>query len=263
MELFFLGTSAALVSKNRHNTSLLVKKEADLLLIDCNGACLQMLMKQGIDYENLSHIFFTHEHIDHMCAITNLVHQIWMKTCYAKSAKQEKRTKPLNIYGNSAVIKLVEKLLNLVDLPQHPDIFPIHFHDLGLEPTKAKIGNFDVEIFPVEHGHCNCSGVKIHNPKGKALVYSADTEICDAVTSRTDKQDVLVHECSELEGTHLSGHTTLSEIEANIERLNANELYIVHVPDVTEDAHARVKALAQTSGKKITIPDDGDSVLLR
>ena len=72
-----------------------------------------------------------------------------------------------------------------------------------------------------------------------------------------------MHECSELEDAHLSGHTTLSEIEANIERLNANELYIVHVPDVTEDAHARVKALAQTSGKKITIPDDGDSVLLR
>lgn len=263
MELFFLGTSAALVSKNRHNTSLLVKKDADLLLIDCNGACLQMLMRKGIDYENLSHIFFTHEHIDHMCAITNLVHQIWMKTCYAKSAMQNKRTQPLNIYGNSAVIKLVEKLLNLVDLPQHPDIFPIIFHDLGLDATKAQIGTFDVEIFPVEHGHCNCSGIKIHNHTGKALVYSADTEICDAVTSRTNASDVLVHECSEIEDAHLAGHTTLSEIEANIDALNADELYIVHVPEVTEEALKRVKTLALKSGKKITIPDDGDSVLLK
>ena len=64
-EIIFLGTGGASATPERDNTSLLLRRDENLILVDCPGSVTRKIKSLGLDPRNLCALHITHEHPDH------------------------------------------------------------------------------------------------------------------------------------------------------------------------------------------------------
>lgn len=266
MKCHLLGTGGSVNGVGRHNTSLLLEAGNDaaqqVVLIDCNGVCVQRLTAAGVAFDDLAHVFLTHEHIDHIAALVNLIHQVWVKGCLYRDVSK-RRTHALNIYANAATIKAVKALTEAVNLPRHPHMFPYVFHELDAAGGTLRAGEVTVQYFPVNHGATPCFGLYMDGP-ARRLVYSADTEPVPAIYAHLRAGDVLVHDCNKIDQPRNPEHTTWAEIEGLLPSLPPDvTTYLVHLPaldEAREDAFRR--AVEAAHGDAVVVGRDGQSFAL-
>ncbi len=266
MKCHLLGTGGSVNGVGRHNTSLFLEAGNDAaqqtLLVDCNGVCVQRLTAAGVAFDDLAHVFLTHEHIDHIAALVNLIHQVWVKGCLYRDVSR-RRTHALNIYANAPTIRAVKALTEAVNLPRHPHMFPYVFHELDPTGGTVKAGEVTVQYFPVNHGPTPCFGLYVDGP-AKRLVYSADTEPVPAIYAHLRTGDVLVHDCNKIDQPRNPEHTTWAEIEALQPGLPPGvTTYLVHLPPMDlarEEAFTR--AVAAAHGDRVVVGRDGMSFIL-
>lgn len=260
MKCHLLGTGGSVNTLLRHNTSLFLENGPDTanqtILIDCNGACVQCLTKAGIAFEDLAHIFLTHEHIDHIAALISLMHQIWVKGCLYRPA-ENRRTHTLHFYANAPTLKTVQALFDAVNLPRHPHIFPMEFHELDAAGGIVRAGEFNLTYFPVNHGPTPCFGLSVAGRQHR-LVYSADTEPVPAIYAHLRDGDTLVHDCNKIDVPLSPEHTSWAQIESMLPNLPAITTYLVHLP-MLDDAADRSfqKILRDRHGDKVILGQDG------
>lgn len=260
MKCHLLGTGGSVNSLHRHNTSLFLEKGPDIasqaLLIDCNGVCVQRLTEAGIAFEDLAHIFLTHEHIDHIAALVSLMHQIWVKGCLYRPA-ENRRTHTLHFYANEPTLKTVQALFNAVNLPGHPHIFPMEFHALDDAGGMLQAGEFNLIYFPVNHGPTPCFGLTAKGEK-RRLVYSADTEPVPAIYRHLRDGDILIHDCNKIDVPLSPEHTSWAQIEEFLPTLPAITTYLAHLPLLDKDTDTQFsKTLRVQYGDTVLLGRDG------
>lgn len=259
MDIIFLGTGGSVNTTRRHNTSLFFSNGSQALLVDCNGICVQRLKQQGFAFQKLEHIFLTHRHIDHIAALNNLIHQIWIKACFYANEK-DKRSAPLTLYGDGDTLSKVKGLLDATDILRHPGIFPIIFHDLPLADGVMTAGEFNVSYFPVNHGATACLGLQIVTG-GRSVIYSADTEPCETIYRRLKTGDVLIHECNKIDEPLSPGHTTWPQLEQIIPRLPDIDTYLVHLPEMDDEQEQKFSDfLRNRFGTRVQMARDGQTL---
>lgn len=261
IECVFLGTSGGITTERRQNSSLLLRSDKEELLVDCNGGCVAGLLKAGVRFEKLEHIFLTHRHVDHIGGLPSLVQQIWLKGCYYAKASSDKRTAALNIYGNQETVDKARNMLEVMGLFSNRDLFPIVFHALSVEGGALPFQSFGASYFPVSHGNVLCFGVAAREKDGSGIVYSSDTEPCQAVWDAIASGDVLVHECTALH-EKLGGHTSWEDLDAVLAAgLPVSSLCLTHLPPINEAEEAAFAArLREKYGDKVVLAFDGMAI---
>ena len=112
-KVIFLGTAAAIASKNRDNTCLLIIEGKEKVLIDCPGSPLLKLERLNIDYQKISNILLTHSHIDHIYGLFSLLHS------------QYKLNNTVRIFGHKktiATVRILRKIFHLKDTNKYPKV---------------------------------------------------------------------------------------------------------------------------------------------
>lgn len=102
-ELIILGTSSATPSKNRHPSAHLLNIQEQLFLIDCGEASQVRLFLNKIHWNQLSHIFISHLHGDHIFGLPGLLSSMGL------NGRQTK----LQIVGPEGLQEYVETSLRL------------------------------------------------------------------------------------------------------------------------------------------------------
>ena len=254
MECVFLGTGYSIITARRHNTSLFLRNGQGGVMIDGNGVAIRRLSDIGYPFEELEHIFLTHEHVDHVGAIGNIINQIWLKSCYYR--QDDIRTKPLNIYANERTVKVVQNLLNALQIPQSPQLFPLQFHVLPYDGGQLIVDEIELTYFPVDHS-APCFGFCVKGKK-RGLVYSADTQPLPSIYAHLSKGDILIHECNSIDDAVNAGHTTWQQFKVLISTLPTVESYLVHLPPMTAERELLLKTEMQAAkGSVVTIAEDG------
>ena len=79
-ELFFLGTGHATVTEC-YNTSFILRSSNDILLVDGGGGngILRQMKQAGVSVSELSGIFVTHAHTDHILGVVWVLRMIGEK----------------------------------------------------------------------------------------------------------------------------------------------------------------------------------------
>jgi len=140
----------------------------DLLLIDC-GVQFADDDLHGIDYsipdvsfltkytKDIKGFLLTHAHLDHIGALKHVLPALGMPP----------------IYGTRLTLGLVKKSLTEAGLLPHATFIEV---DTAIE-AKHKIGQFQVEFFPVNHSVPDCAGIYVETPGGAKLVHTGDFKI--------------------------------------------------------------------------------------
>src|SRR5689334_9009730 len=120
----FLGTSGALTSDRRDNTSIVVEADGAVVLLDCSGAAVHRLRRLGVDPLALTHVVVTHLHVDHSYGLPSLVRQLMLLG----------RQPPLTVVCRPEHVEAIQTLLRLFNLWQRPNAFRLTVTPIDLAP---------------------------------------------------------------------------------------------------------------------------------
>jgi ribonuclease Z len=101
VKITFVGTSSGKASLNRSHSSLLFTSEEYNLLVDAGDGISRALMSNGINFEIINGILFTHLHPDHFSGLPALIVQM----------KMMNRNEPLDIFIHESLKTFVEEFL--------------------------------------------------------------------------------------------------------------------------------------------------------
>jgi ribonuclease Z len=243
----FLGTSAALTSAARDNTSLVFEAAGTAVLADCGGGALHRLRRLGVDPLGLTHVVVTHVHVDHAYGLPSLVRQLMLLG----------RQTPLSVVCRPEHVEPLRGLLSVFRVWERPDTFALRLTpiDLAVGARAFTSGRLRVSTTPNDHGPMPNFAVRVDVDGGGAVVYSSDTQPSDRVVALARGAEMLVHEATFLERDrptgHASAHSSAADAGQVAARAGVRRLLLTHVGAPYHDA---VEALTVEARKHF----DGD-----
>ena len=99
MKITFLGTGCPEPNPRRASSGYLVETGQHRILLDCGGGVYDRLVASGRRPSDITHLFFSHLHSDHMMDYARLVHGAW-----------DEGGAPLHVFGPAPVDAITTRL---------------------------------------------------------------------------------------------------------------------------------------------------------
>ncbi|MBN1834323.1 MAG: ribonuclease Z [Spirochaetales bacterium] len=106
MEAFILGTGGMMPLPGRSLTSMLLRREGELLLFDCGEGTQISLRRLALRWKKISVIFISHTHADHVTGLPGIL----------MLSSQVERDDPLTIVGPPRIREYVEASRRILDM---------------------------------------------------------------------------------------------------------------------------------------------------
>ena len=202
----------------RSAPGILIKIKKHPILLDSGSGTLVRLLKAGVSYTELEHVFYTHTHSDHCADLVPLIQALWTTPDF-------KRTKPLHLFGPTGFSKFMEnQALVFGEWVTAPN-FPLNVQDLY--QTKKTFPDFSIHSLPMKHSDFS-NGYRIENEHGKSVVYSGDTDYNENIIQLAENADVLILECSFPNNRKVTGHLIPAEAAEIAQQANCKKLVLTH-----------------------------------
>ena len=211
-----LGTGAPPPVLNRFGPSTLVEAGQQKFIFDAGRGAMQRLHLLGIPFADISGIFLTHHHSDHVVGFPDLWLTGWIGRPWGK------RNVPLPVWGPEGTKEMMEYLPKAfaVDIRVRSHNYPVE--GVKLLPTEITEGTvFDqdgvkVTAFKVDHfaEKLPAYGYRI-DYRGRSAVLSGDTTFNENLIEHARGADLLVHEVTAVLGNAAENAQQLKRISAN------------------------------------------------
>jgi ribonuclease Z len=194
------GTGVPHAVPGRAGAGVLVQYKDVRLQFDAGRATVLRLIEAGVTPRDLSAVFITHYHSDHVVDLVDVVLTRWVE-------QNVKKTGPLRIVvpeGHAA--RFVSRMMEPYDDDLHVrqehtgaeglkiDAVPFAPQTTPTEVWRSDDGAVVVEAVLVHHEPVEGAvAYRITTPDG-SIVISGDTRVCDEVFSMAADSDLLVHE---------------------------------------------------------------------
>lgn len=292
MRITFLGTSGSMPTDDRGSSSVVIRKEKQLIMFDCGEGTQRQMVRAGIGFQREMKIFITHMHGDHVLGLPGLL----------QSMSLLRREKELQIYGPVGLIQFVKSFSESLGGPAFP-VTLYEIQEAGLiheeetfkvEAIKAKHratawsfrlteserpGIFHPEKAKrlgipmgsdwnmLQHGESIIHNDKVIDPKmvtdpprpGRKIVYSGDTSPTEEMVEFSRCANVLIHEATFLEEleerAEEDGHSTARQAAELAKKSGVKQLILTHISSRYPEPSI-VKDEAEAIFHKVIIAED-------
>ncbi len=275
------GTGVPHAVPGRAGAGVLVQFKDVTLQFDAGRATVLRLIEAGVTPRDLSAVFITHYHSDHVVDLVDVVLTRWVE-------QNVKKTGPLRIVvpeGHAA--RFVSRMMEPYDDDLHVrqehtgaedlkiDAIPFAPQTMPTEVWRSEDGTVVVEAVLVHHEPVEGAvAYRITTPDG-SVVISGDTRVCDEVFSMAADSDLLIHEACRTQaltkfskGTPFENifdyHSDSIVLGEFAQKYNIKHLLLTHlIPSpVTEKDVQRFEADVRAGGftGKLTVGTDLHSV---
>ena len=212
----FLGTGAPPPSLERFGPSTLVEVGREKFIFDAGRGAMQRLHQLGIPFSEITGIFLTHHHSDHVVGFPDLWLTGWIGRPWGK------RCAPLPVWGPAGTKEMMEHLPKAfhVDIRVRSKSYPpegvtLRAQEISEGTVFAKDG-ITVSAFKVDHGaeDLPAFGYRI-DCRGRAAVLSGDTTFNENLIEHARGADLLVHEVTAVAGSAAENPEQLKRISKN------------------------------------------------
>jgi ribonuclease BN (tRNA processing enzyme) len=197
LELTILGSGTSIPSLRRAPPGYLLRAGRTLALLDSGPGTLRRILRAGAGMEDVTHIFYSHTHVDHTADLVPFL--------FASRNPAAPRRAPLTIGGSRGFLDLFDALARAYGSWVEPDGYELTLLEIGEKP--APLGGLEVAGCPVPHIPSSIA-LRLTDPRGRALVYSGDTDESDALAGFASGADVLLIESSFPDEARVKGHLT-------------------------------------------------------
>lgn len=231
MKLIILGSGTGWVRLERNAPGYLVQVKNFCLLLDCGPGVLKQILKAGFKLEDISAIFISHFHPDHLSDLIPL----FFATRYHLGYHREE---PFTLYAGEGFLFFYQKLKEAFGVWVEPPEGLLKIKELPLiKGYFFSLGPFQAKITPVKH---NPESLALRlEYQGKTLVYSGDTGFCEEIIELSKKADFLILECSNSEKFSVEHHLGPEEIAYIVKETQVKNLILSHFYPHSENPDLR------------------------
>jgi ribonuclease Z len=244
--LVVLGTAASVPDADHDTVGLVLNGLDWAVLIDCGGSPLHKLARSGVELDAIRAVILTHRHADHVYGLPMMVQGLWLGG----------REDPLPIYGPAETLDVARNLLDLFSLAERSDMFALEWHAVPLRERRRvlEVEGVQITASPMVHGQVDTLALRFENTKtGRAIVYSADTEPCQALVRLATKADLLLHEAT----GDSPGHSSPAQAAEIACRAGVARLALIHYPVRGVNLESWLREAAEFPGT-VALARDGD-----
>lgn len=220
-EIVVLGSGTCVPSLTRNPSALLMKTGGANLLFDCGAGVMRRLLEVGVSLSDIAYIFLSHFHPDHSGELAALLFAM-------KYPVPATRNQPLTIVAGTGFVDFYRRFKGVyghwIDLS--PEVLEIVELDTEAE-DRLVTPAFTAVSRPVDH-RPESLAFRIIDARGKAMVYSGDTDYCDTLVALARDADLLVCESAVPDNQKVAGHLTPSLAGKIAERAAVKRLMLTH-----------------------------------
>lgn len=194
------GTGVPHAAPGRAGAGVLVQYKDISLQFDAGRATVLRMIEAGVTPTNLTALFITHFHSDHVVDVPDVVLTRWVQ-------QHVKNVGPLPIVvPEGSAARFVHRMMEPFDDDLHVRQEHTGAEDLKIDARSFIPQSTPTEVWRSEEGEVVVEAVAVHHepvegavayrittPDG-SLVISGDTRVCDEVFSMAADCDVLIHE---------------------------------------------------------------------
>jgi ribonuclease Z len=211
-----LGTGAPPPVLDRFGPSTLVEAGKEKFIFDAGRGAMQRLHQLKIPFADITGIFLTHHHSDHVVGFVDLWLTGWIGRPWGM------RTTPLKVWGPAGTRQMMEHLRQAfhVDIRVRSRNYPqegVKLEGDGINEGMIYDRNgVRIFAFEVDHGgeDLPAFGYRI-NYRGRSVVLSGDTTFNDNLIRHANGAALLVHEVTAAAGAAAENEAQLKRIRAN------------------------------------------------
>ena len=264
MKITLLGTGSPEANTRRASSGYLVECGDDVILFDCGGGVFDRLLQAGYQPSDITHLFFTHMHSDHMMDYARLVHAAW-----------DEGGPPVKVFGPAPIKNITEKLFGR-DGVFATDLIARTDNKCSQEVWLARGGSlprpwpsplvteitadyqhhshdWSLACCEVAHAQPQLDSIAFRMQQGnKSFVYSGDAALSETFEAFAANCDVLLHWCyRQYDDNSMASVVEMSpdplQIAALAERCQAKQLLITHlrVKMDNESEHQKIQHAVQ------------------
>ena len=246
MRITCLGTGTPESHQRRASSGYLVEIGDDKILMDCGGGVVSRLIEAGYKPGDITHLFFTHLHSDHMMDYARLIHAAW-----------DEKAPPLKVWGPAPIAKITDQLFGRdgvfatdltarTEFPGSQEVWTARGGTLPRpwpEPVITEVTSgfvFEGEGWtlttcnaPHAQPYLDCMAFRV-DADGKRFVYSGDSALSDDVEALCQDADLLLHWCYRM--SHETEFPTITEfspsagdIAAMATRAKVKQMMLTHI----------------------------------
>lgn len=266
MKITMLGTGNAMVTEC-YNTCFVISDADRHFLIDGGGGngILHQLEHAGISYRNITDIFVTHKHIDHLMGI------IWILRSICQSMLKDSSAVDVNLYAHDEVIDLIRDMTGNLLIKKQSKLIDDRIHLITLENGETReILKRNVTFFDIQSTKDKQFGFCMELNPGTKLTCCGDEpyQPCEEKYVKNSKwllhEAFCLHSQADIFSPYEKHHSTVKDACELASELGVENLILYH----TEDKNLKNrKALYCEEGRRyfhgnIYVPDDLESITL-
>ena len=187
MKLTILGSGTVVPSGSRNSAGYFVELPDARIMMDCGAGTVHALARFGLPWEQMTHLFISHFHVDHIGELASLLFafRYGMKT---------NRSEPFTIIGPLGLDRVIDGL-KMAFGPKHFEAkFPVNLRTIT-PGERLELGS-DSTLSVAKTPHTQESlAVRIES-RGRVLCYTGDTDYSEQLAGFFTKADVLISDCS-------------------------------------------------------------------
>lgn len=264
MLLTMLGTGHAMVT-NCFNTCFTLKKNNEYFLVDSGGGngLLSQMKKAGINPNEISAVFISHKHVDHITGC------LWLFRIFIQNAARGKLNHPVTFYSHFEIIEFLQKTIHFLF-----DDYDLIDKTIRFVSVKDKetitILNCPVTFFDIHAQKVKQFGFKMQINDDASLVFAGDESLNESEYPYIENctwlltEAFCMHKDADTFHPYRIGHSTVKTACETAEKLNVHNLVLYHTEDsdLTNRKNNYINEGKQFFSGNIFVPDDLDQIKL-
>jgi ribonuclease Z len=265
-----MGTAAGIPTRQRGHAAVYLEYEHLRLfpcLFDCGEGTQRQLFKAGVNIMKMDHIFITHWHGDHCLGLAGIIDTMGFegrkRPLFVHAPEIRKMSRSIGIIypmgkfdvkgkGVGSVGSKVKDVhsgdnFRIISIPVKHSIPAVAYaflenDSMSIDPDRLRQMGLPAEgeLCGVlkEKGSVEVGGrlVKLEDVsvkvKGRKVVYSGDTEVCDNLKVIARGADLLIQDCTYMEQPERPrphSHASLPEVISMVKELGVKKVILTHI----------------------------------
>lgn len=224
MKLTVLGSGYFIPTEKRNNSGYLLEIGNESILLDTGSGTLRQLIKSGHSVWEISKIFYSHMHIDHLA---DLLPVLFTRKYSQPNSDQNE----LSLYGHDDFQNIINGFEDIFGKWIINDKYPYKCH--YIKPGKYSFDSFKLTVYRGNHTEQSLM-YRFEDAAGKAFLYTGDTDISDELFEAADGVDILLTELSSTDNDPGASHLSPSKISQLLDRCRPKLTILSHLSPETE-----------------------------
>ena len=222
MDVIILGSGTAMPLNDRASPSIALIIQGKPVLFEMGPGALRQMVKAGIDFKRIKHIFLTHYHPDHTA---DLIHFLFA----TRNPSALKERTPFWLIGPHGLKRLIGDLQRAyapwLTLP--PGI--MRMEELTPDQKAWKDwGGFKITWRPTGHTPGSIAYRVEETGGGRSVVYTGDTGFCGELVELARGANLLIAEAAFPEGKEVEDHLSPSQAGRIAALAKVDKLLLTH-----------------------------------